>query len=142
MKKIFIDASILVDFFDRDAGEHSIARMLINILLNEYTPLVSPTSLAITYYIASKSFVEKSKINGHIIAVFSAFRFTKEDQGIMNKVFKSRFKDMEDALQYFSAEDAGVDCIVTKNVHDFFPAKIPVMHPIVFLEEHYLRKGN
>jgi predicted nucleic acid-binding protein len=142
MKRIFVDANILVDFFDRNAEEHNISTLMMNILLNEYKVLVTPTSFAITYYLASKNRIEKDKANYHIKAVFSVFNFIKEDQSIMNKVFKSKFNDLEDALQYFAAEEAGADCIVTKNVHDFYPARIPVMHPLVFLEDHYLRKGN
>ena len=142
MKKIFVDANILVDFFDKNAEEHHISVLVMNLLLNEYKVLVTPTSFAITYYLALKNMVERGKANYHIKAVFSAFSFVKEDQGVMNKVLKSKFDDLEDALQYFAAEDAGADCIVTKNFHDFYLARIPVMHPMVFLEDHYFRKGK
>jgi len=142
MKKIFIDANILVDFFDRDATEHQISTLLLNVLLNEYKILVSPTSFAITSYLFPKTRVEKNKANSRLVAVFSAFTFTREDHNTMKRVFKSKFKDLEDALQYFSAEDAAADCIVTKNTWHFYHSKIPVLHPLVFLEEHYNSKGN
>jgi len=142
MKRIFVDANILVDFFDKYAEEHNVSVMVMNLLLNQYQILVTPTSFAITYYLALKNMVEKNKATYHIKAVFSAFNFVKEDQDTMNKVFKSKFNDLEDALQYFAAEDAKADCIITKNTHDFHRARIPVMHPLVFLEDHYSKKGN
>ena len=39
----------------------------------------------------------------------------------------SRFDDFEDALQYFSAERASVDVIITRNGKDFVASTIPVM---------------
>jgi hypothetical protein len=42
----------------------------------------------------------------------------------------SSFKDMEDALQYFSAlKNANVDAILTRNTKDFKKSAIPVFLP-------------
>jgi len=47
-------------------------------------------------------------------------------------------KDFEDALQYYSAEQAEADCIVTRNLRDFdFPRTIPTMEPHSFLQKYF-----
>lgn len=42
-------------------------------------------------------------------------------------------KDFEDALQYYSAQQAGADCILTRNKKDFTFSKIQVWTPEEFL---------
>jgi predicted nucleic acid-binding protein len=47
-------------------------------------------------------------------------------------------RDFEDALQYFSAEQAGVDCIVTRNIKDFyFDNSVETMEPGDFLTKYF-----
>ena len=51
----------------------------------------------------------------------------------VNAALKLRSKDFEDALQYFSAKEADVDCIITRNKKDFNFSDIPVLDPIEFI---------
>jgi predicted nucleic acid-binding protein len=98
----------------------------------------SPTSFAITYYFLAKLIKDKKVLNKEVVALFSGFIFTREDAVIMEKVKKSLFTDLEDALQYFSAMDAGVDLIITKNHFDFAKSAIPVYHPQHYINEFLL----
>ena len=86
----------------------------------------SPTSFAITNFFLGKEIKNETLINEYALDFFSAFHFTKEDDLIMDKVKKSKFRDLEDALQYNSAEDSGMDIIITKNFFDFELSMIPV----------------
>ncbi len=99
---------------------------------------MSPTSFAITYYFLSKNYKHLEKLNQLVIDFFSNFIFTREDDLTMEKVFKSGFTDLEDALQYYSALEAGVDAIITYNKPDFITSKINVYHPIQFINEFLL----
>lgn len=51
----------------------------------------------------------------------------------VDAALKLRSKDFEDALQYFSAKEADVDCIITHNKKDFNFSDIPVLDPIEFI---------
>ncbi len=51
----------------------------------------------------------------------------------MKLVWNSGFKDLEDALQYYAAQSAGIDIIITKNTFDFIKKDIPVLHPFEFV---------
>lgn len=77
-------------------------------------------------------------LNEEIISFFSEFNFTREDDLIMEKVKNSKFRDLEDALQYYSAEDAGVTTIITNNYFDFEHSIIPVYHPLQYINEFLL----
>jgi predicted nucleic acid-binding protein len=46
----------------------------------------------------------------------------------------SKFKDFEDALQYFGAREIkGIDYIITRNISDFKYSAIPILTPADFL---------
>jgi predicted nucleic acid-binding protein len=55
------------------------------------------------------------------------------DEVIIEKGLNSKFKDFEDALQYFSALKNGCNIIITRNVKDFKESEIPVMTPAEYL---------
>lgn len=51
----------------------------------------------------------------------------------VNKAFLSDNPDLEDAIQYFSAEAVTADCIITRDTKHFNFAKIPVMNASEYL---------
>ena len=51
---------------------------------------------------------------------------------IIKKVYKSDFTDPENAMQYYSAEDSGIDIIIRKNFFDFKMSPIPVYHRLLY----------
>lgn len=135
-KKIFFDANVLIDLINGANDLNNISLILFTKIRLQKTLLyASPTSFAITYYFISKNLANKKLINKIAVDFFSPFIFTKEDNGIMEKVKKCSFSDLEDALQYFSALDSGVDAIITKNHFDFSRSTIPVYHPLQFVSE-------
>jgi predicted nucleic acid-binding protein len=139
MTKIFFDANILVDLINKDNNLNKPITILFSKLDKAKKKLYcSPTTFAITYYFLSKTIKDKNFLNNEIMALFSNFVFTREDAVIMDKVKKSSFADLEDALQYFSAIDSGVDVIITKNHFDFSKSKIPVYHPLQYIAEFLL----
>jgi predicted nucleic acid-binding protein len=139
MDKIFFDANILIDLINKGNDLNRPLEILFSGLEKSLKKLYcSPTTFAITYYFLAKSIKDKKVLNKEVVALFSDFIFTREDAVIMEKVKKTSFSDLEDALQYFSAMDAGVDLIITKNHFDFTKSAIPVYHPLHYINEFLL----
>ncbi len=95
-------------------------------------------SFAITYYFLSKILKDTVLLNEETLRFFSKFHFTREDDLILEKVKNSKFRDLEDALQYYSAEDLKMDVIITNNYFDFEHSHIPVYHPLQYIDEFFL----
>ena len=55
-----------------------------------------------------------------------------DEENIANAI-KSDFSDFEDAVQYYAAFSANVDCIVTRNTKDYTMSEIPVYTPDTLL---------
>jgi predicted nucleic acid-binding protein len=49
------------------------------------------------------------------------------DDKIIDLSLDSEFEDFEDAIQYFTAIENGLDLIVTRNLKDFKKSEIPVL---------------
>ena len=136
LKKIFFDANIIIDLIYADNKLNKQTIFLFNSVRKSKELLYcSPTSFAITYYFLSKTIKNTQLLNEKAKRFFSEFSFTKEDESIMKKVKKSDFSDLEDALQYYSAEDSAVNIIITKNFFDFKKSSIPVYHPLQYINQ-------
>ena len=53
--------------------------------------------------------------------------------GVIDSALSLKANDFEDALQYFSAVQAGADCLVTRNIKDYGFAKMEVLDSKAFL---------
>lgn len=137
--KIFFDANILVDLINAGNTNNKLIIFLFDTLLKKNHRLYcSPTTFSITYYFLGKILKNEKILNEKVKSIFSGFHFTREDNLIMEKVVNSKFRDLEDALQYFSAEDSGADIIITYNYFDFEHSQIPVYHPIDYITQFLL----
>jgi len=57
---------------------------------------------------------------------------------VVDKALATEAKDFEDSLQYFAAEQAGAQVIVTRNVKDFvFADTVEVLEPHDFLSKYF-----
>lgn len=51
------------------------------------------------------------------------------DEKIIDRALASNFPDFEDAVQYHTALEYGMEAVVTRNLRDFKRSKIPVLTP-------------
>jgi predicted nucleic acid-binding protein len=56
------------------------------------------------------------------------------DESVIVRAMSSSFGDFEDAVQYYSAVQGGMDCIVTRNLADYKKSEIKVFSPSEFLK--------
>ena len=59
---------------------------------------------------------------------------TPIDSSTIEQSIKSEFRDFEDALQYYSAKQEGIDYLITRNKKDFSASEIPVFEPQEFID--------
>lgn len=134
--RVFFDTNILIDLTNESNDIYEQTLFLFQHFIRSKNQLCcSPTSFAITYFFLSKSIKDRRKLNKTAIDFFSNLSFTREDNIIWGKVKNSNFIDLEDALQYYSAEDFGVNIIITKNFFHFKKSSIPVYHPLQYINE-------
>ncbi len=127
MRKIFLDTNIILDLLaQRIPHYESIARIATLAEQRELALIASPVSFTTISYVLSK--IEPFEVVLNRLRKFSILcKISEVNQETIDKSLNSDFSDFEDAVQYFSAVDAGCKIILTRNTRDFKKSGIPVM---------------
>jgi predicted nucleic acid-binding protein len=135
MVKALIDTDVILDFFfDRKPFSDHASQVLSLCESKEIKGFITPVILSNIYYILRQTakhekVIEKLK---QLILITELLIVSKE--AIM-QALNSNFKDFEDALQNFSAEEDGeIDLIITRNIKDFKNSNLGILTP-----ENYLK---
>jgi len=135
MKKLFIDTNIVIDLLAKREPFYDEAAMLFTLADKQKIRLsVSALTFANTNYILlqSKKPDEAKLILRKLKLIVQVLSLDEKIVGL--SLNDNDFKDYEDALQYFTALENGVDAIITRNLKDFQKAKLPVMTASQFLK--------
>lgn len=127
MEKVFVDTDIILDllsnrqpFYIHSANLFSAADQ------NEINVCVSSLAFANLNYILSKqlSISEARKVLLKFKTLVTVLSVTDK---IIDLALSSKFKDFEDAVQYFTAIENHVKTLLTRNLKDYKVAEISVM---------------
>ena len=121
MKKIFIDANILIDFIDPNRAKHNEAIEFFKSHLEDYL-YTSCDILTTIYYVTSKYQNSLTAIE-NILKLINVISFSNEEAKKAIKMMKKdkKFKDFEDTLQYLLAKKIEADYIVTNDKGFYSP---------------------
>ncbi len=140
MKRIFLDANIIIDYLDRNSRDHITAVNCIGIIRKHFgKPVISPITFVIVNFVMGKFAKNRQWHKKQMELIFSGFDMTPLQPIQIRNIFSSHFSDLEDVLQYQCAHVAKAKIIITKDLNDFFDSKIPVIHPQDFVERYYTK---
>ncbi len=134
MENVFIDTDVIVDFLtDRKPFSLESAKIFSLIDQKKIKGCVSSLSFSNLYYVLRK-FGTHKKVISSLQDLSELVGILKVDSDIVKSALTSDFKDFEDSIQYFAAqEQKKVDCIITRNIKDYKDSSLPVMTPETFL---------
>ena len=135
--KVFADANILVSVVNKEYPLFPYTSRILSLAGTlDFSILTSPICLAIAFYFAEKrSSVATAKEK---LRVLSA---RLDIAGAGPETVRSAFADpaaldFEDGLEYYSALEAGCNCILTEDKDDFYFSRIEVVSSAEFFERH------
>jgi predicted nucleic acid-binding protein len=136
-KTVFLDTNVILDFFlNREPFAEPAASILGLVVDKDVKAYVSPLTFSDCYYILRK-FGSHDKVIRKLSLLLSIVSISKMTRETVIKALDSKFKDFEDALQYYSAEDyESVDVIITRNAKDYRNSSLSVMTPDGFLKSY------
>ena len=134
MENVFIDTDVIVDFLtDRKPFSLESAKIFSLIDQKKIKGCVSSLSFSNLYYVLRK-FGTHKKVISSLLDLSELVDILKVDSDIVKSALTSDFKDFEDSIQYFAAQEhKNVDCIITRNIKDYKDSSLPVMTPETFL---------
>lgn len=144
MSKVFFDTNVILDLLlkrkSNQSDNYKNVLDLINFCIVSNMPIYfSILCLKDVFYILSKLIKVQSSKNKQIIIKQKITDFLKIGEAIptsntaFHEAMNAQFTDFEDALQYFTAKEHGINIIITRNKKDFIKSAIRVYTPIEFL---------
>jgi len=135
MKNVLIDSDVILDFFfDREPFSENTARVLSlceKKIINGY---ITPIILSNVYYLLSQK-GKQEKVIEKLKSLVSFLEILNVDKNAIISALNSDFKDFEDAIQNYSAEQNGtINTIITRNIKDYKKSNIGVLTPEDFLK--------
>ena len=131
--KVFIDTNVMIDYLEnRQPFATDAIRIFELAAMRRISLYVSDLTIANVRYITRK----KISLTDYYRAMLSLMEFihvTSIGECSVQKALELKANDFEDALQYYSAKNAGMDMIVTRNASDYSFAEIPLFTPSEFL---------
>ncbi len=133
MIKAYIDCNILLDWLlDREPFSSYSAKIIELTETKKILGLVSPLTLANTYYIISKE-LNKKIADEFIIDSLQIFSVPGISLKNVKEAVLNKFKDLEDDIHSSIAAENNVDFLITRNKKDFKNDKFKVLNAEEFL---------
>ena len=131
--KVFLDTNVLVDYLNKREPFFADAAQVIDVCgSNGIIGIVSSLSVINAAYIMRKAYTKQSLLL-KISWMTNRFEVAPINREGIQEAISSHPSDFEDAVQYFSALQAGADLIITRDADGFKAFDLPVMTPAEFL---------
>jgi predicted nucleic acid-binding protein len=133
MKHIFLDTNVVLDFLLKRQPFAKDAATIFELGKRKKLKLsVSSLSINNIDYVISK-LESRAKSRKIISQLIHLVEIQPVGKSTVEKATQSEFKDFEDALQNYCAEEAKVSTIVTRNVKDYNKSDLAILTPIELL---------
>ena len=138
MNRVFFDTDVILDLlFDRKPFSADTALLLSHCEANKISGYITPVIISNIYYL-----LRQTSTHQHVVSKLSALveilDILKIDRSSIKQALKSPFKDFEDALQNYAAEQSlEIDVILTRNFKDYKHSNLSVMTPKEYIRAHF-----
>lgn len=135
MNRVLIDTDVILDFFfDREPFSESASKILSLCEAKEVIGYVTPVIISNVYYLL-RQISKHEKVIGKLSLLVSFIEILTIDKNTIVQALNSSFRDFEDALQNYSADQGKeIDIIITRNVKDYKNSSLSIMTPDNFLK--------
>ena len=136
--RVFIDTNIFLDFIqERPAGFKEAMKIIALSAKGNIDLLISDLSIANVKYSTRKD-IPLDTFYETLKGIRELFLIVAVGELVVDRALAIEASDFEDALQYYSAVQAGADCLITRNIKDFvFDNSVETLEPKVFLEKYF-----
>ena len=134
MNKVFIDTDIILDMFLKRQPFYPAAATLFSMVeKRKIEAYISPVILSNLYYILKKGLGQELALV-YLRKLRLLTKIVNVDEKIIDLVLASKFKDLEDALQYYAALEQGISVLITRNGDDYVGNEMSIVNAEEYLE--------
>ncbi|MBN1408930.1 MAG: PIN domain-containing protein [Calditrichaceae bacterium] len=135
MNNLFIDSDILIDLLAKRTYYDEALKLLSIVADSKAKAYTTSLVFANVHYIVTK-FGNRQKSIRAIRTLRRNISILTMNEKAFDDALESSFPDFEDALQYFSALNSGIDFIITRNKKDYSKGNIKVVTAGEYMNIH------
>ena len=133
MKRVFLDTDVIMDFLTmRQPFAVESMKLMEYSHRNSIELNISSLSLSNIHYLISR-IETKPKAREKVKGILKLVETLSVHKSTIEKAAYSDFKDFEDGIQNFCAEENGIKSIITRNVKDYAKSNLSVQTPKEFI---------
>ena len=133
MNKYFVDTDVILDLLSQRVPHFHFSAVLFSLAeMGKFELYTSPTVMVNTFYILRKNLGNENAKNA-LRKLRIILHVIDSSEKVLDLALNSNFNDFEDAIQYYTALDADIQTIITRNLKDYKTADILVQTPEMFL---------
>ncbi len=126
MNEVFIDSDIILDLLmKREPHYLSAAKLFTIIEKGNVKAFVSPLIFSNLFYILRK-ITSKERAKNSLKKLKFLVNILEVNEYIIELSLESDFNDFEDAIQYYTALENKIDCLITRNKKDYKKSLITI----------------
>jgi predicted nucleic acid-binding protein len=137
LNNLFIDTDIILDILLDRKEFFNDSSAIFQKFENRKVLLFTSASIIINAQYVGQKQIGKNQCKFAINYLLDYFLIIEANIALLKKAYNSKFSDMEDAIQYYTAAQNGnIDYFITRNTKDFRAGDsgIPVITPTQFLK--------
>lgn len=134
MDKVLIDTDVILDFlFDRKPFSEDAAQILSWCENSKIQGFVTSIMLSNIYYLLRKT-AKHEKVIENLKMLLNIVDVITTNKDAVLDALHSEFKDFEDALQNFSAQNSNeIKVIITRNSKDYKTSNLAIIEPETYI---------
>lgn len=133
MNKYFVDTDVILDLLSQRVPHFHFSAVLFSLAeMGKFELYTSPTVMVNTFYILRKNLGNENAKNA-LRKLRIILHVIDSSEKVLDLALNSNFNDFEDAIQYYTALNADIQAIITRNLKDYKAADILVQAPEMFL---------
>jgi len=137
--KILIDTDVILDVFLKREPFYKDSIVIFQLANSKSVRgVLAAISMTNIFYLLRRAKRDTADVYQIMDKLITLFTVSVVTDATISNALSLRWKDFEDAVQYITAKENGVDYIITRNAADFESTDIPCMSPtdfIAFLKE-------
>ncbi len=135
LPEVFLDTDVAFDIISKREPHYVVAIKLLELTAKDQIALqIAESSIANLIYL-SFDIYKLADAASRLLDFIAACKVINGGKSVMMEALASKFKDKEDALQYYTALHSGADYFLTRNTKDYKLSSqlLPVYNPLEFL---------
>jgi predicted nucleic acid-binding protein len=133
MNKIFVDTDVILDLLAQRIPHFHFSAVLFTFAeMKKLELYTTPLIFANTFYILRKQ-LGNEEVKKALRKLRVLIHIIDSSEAVVDKALNSNFTDFEDAIQYYTSQENGINILITRNLRDYKNASLLVQTPEAFL---------